>query len=49
MSDTRRCAYLVHPGSYHVDPEPPEYCDEDAIDGSDYCLAHAVMVGEVEE
>lgn len=35
--DARPCLAEAHPGS-HL--EPPTYCDEEAIEGSDYCRGH---------
>lgn len=37
------CIYVVDPGSRHVDPEPPETCGRDAVDGTDYCPEHHGM------
>lgn len=34
------CVHLIHPGSRYVDPEPPEYCDEPTVDGTEYCEKH---------
>lgn len=34
------CEHLTA-GSWHVDPEPPETCDRDALPGRDYCTEHA--------
>lgn len=38
-----RCTHVVHPGSRYVDPEPPETCDRDVVDGTDYCPEHLGM------
>lgn len=35
------CAYVVYPGSrYGPTPEPPEFCEEPAVPGEDYCERH---------
>jgi len=35
------CEAVVHPGSrYGATPEPPEYCDDDALEDSDRCARH---------
>ena len=31
------CAYMVRAGNQE---EPPEYCDEDALEGSEFCEGH---------
>ena len=36
----QQCLHEISPGSWHVDPEPPERCGEDAIEGTDYCTDH---------
>ncbi len=38
MRDT--CMHIMFPGSRYIDPEPPEYCDEPAIEGSEFCEIH---------
>lgn len=41
LPEAEQCTYLVHAGSRWGDaPEPPEYCDEDAVDGSELCERH---------
>lgn len=34
------CSHIVFPGSWHIDPEPPEYCDEPVVDGFTVCEMH---------
>lgn len=38
---TERCIAVIWPGNRYGDtPEPPEYCDQDAAEGSELCEAH---------
>jgi hypothetical protein len=32
---------MIHPGRIAPDPEPPEFCEDEAMEGSDYCEGHA--------
>lgn len=34
------CTAQTYAGSRHVDPEPPEYCEEVAVLGSELCAGH---------
>ena len=34
------CAYMIHPGSMYVDPEPPTYCDNVVERDGDFCEEH---------
>ena len=34
------CAYMIHPGSMYVDPEPPTYCDNVVDHDGDFCEEH---------
>ena len=34
------CAFIVHPGSMYIDPEPPTYCDNVVDNEGDYCAEH---------
>lgn len=34
------CAYIIHPGSMYVDPEPPTYCDNVVDHEGDFCSEH---------
>jgi len=34
------CAYIIHPGSMYVDPEPPEYCSNIVDREGDFCEEH---------
>ncbi len=45
MNANRFCEALVFAGN-RVDP--PEYCDEEAEDGSDYCVKHVMHRVEYE-
>lgn len=38
--EPRICAYVYHVGSY---THPPEHCDLDAEDGSEYCSRHRII------
>lgn len=38
--EPRMCSVVVYAGSWHVDPEPPELCDEECDPGYDVCPAH---------
>lgn len=38
--DPPPCAAVTSAGSRHIDPEPPEYCEEPAVLGSEYCAIH---------
>lgn len=43
----RVCNYMMFPGRMHVDPEPPEYCDEDVENDEDeYCPQHQALFDE---
>lgn len=35
--ETTQCEYVYFRGSYS---NPPEPCDEDAVEGSEYCALH---------
>jgi hypothetical protein len=35
------CQAEIYGGSRFIDPEPPETCENDALEGSDYCEEHA--------
>ena len=37
--EVEHCAYVIHPGSMYVDPEPPTYCENVAVHGG-YCAEH---------
>lgn len=39
--DPPQCSAMVYAGSRYVDPEPPEYCDEPAVLGTEYCTRHS--------
>ena len=34
------CAFMIHPGSMYVDPEPPEYCSNVVDHDGDFCAEH---------
>lgn len=34
------CAYMIHPGSMYVDPEPPTYCENIVERDGDFCAEH---------
>lgn len=34
------CAFVIHPGSMYVDPEPPTYCDNVVEHEGDLCPEH---------
>lgn len=34
------CAFIIHPGSMYVDPEPPTYCDNVVEHDGDFCAEH---------
>jgi hypothetical protein len=34
------CAFMTHPGSMYVDPEPPEYCTNVVEHDGDLCPEH---------
>ena len=38
--DPPTCAAQTYAGSRHVDPEPPEYCENVTVLGSEYCVEH---------
>lgn len=41
--EIRTCSYEIFPGSTNPDSPnfgPPELCEADALEGSDYCEAH---------
>ena len=43
------CNYLIYAGSRYVDPEPPEYCDNDALEGEEFCEEHSQYAYEYED
>ncbi len=40
LDENERCAFQTYPGRRHLDPEPPEYCDEPVVCGTEYCPLH---------
>lgn len=34
------CGATIHPGSFHIDPEPPEYCEVEVESRGESCPAH---------
>ena len=38
--DPPTCAHMTYAGSRHVDPEPPEYCENQTVPGTEYCSDH---------
>lgn len=46
--DEEDCGYEVYPGSRHVDPEPPEYCDLE-YDKKTGCTQHGLWRGPVDD
>lgn len=41
------CSFAVYPEFGYPAPQPAEYCEEEVVDGEDYCPAHlARLEGE---
>lgn len=44
MTEIRLCRFQTYAGSFHVDPEPPEYCEREVESPDDeFCPAHEIM------
>ncbi|UUG70010.1 hypothetical protein SEA_ZUCKER_51 [Arthrobacter phage Zucker] len=39
-SEVHYCAAQTFAGRYHIDPEPPEWCDVEVGNEGDYCAQH---------
>ena len=35
------CGAVIDHGSRFIDPQPPEFCENPALEDSDYCEEHA--------
>lgn len=40
------CEYIVRSARFSGEPpEPPEYCEDEAVEGYDYCAEHLTTIG----
>lgn len=39
-AETFYCGAQTFAGSYHVDPQPPEWCEEEVVNEGDLCPRH---------
>jgi hypothetical protein len=40
MAEKHYCPAQTFAGRYYIDPEPPEYCEEEVENEGDYCPKH---------
>ncbi|AYN58887.1 hypothetical protein PP634_gp61 [Arthrobacter phage Richie] len=40
MSERHYCPAQTFAGRYHIDPEPPEYCENEVEEEGQHCPAH---------